>query len=48
MIALLIAVLPNHQFEPSSHKIVATQVLVLRPTIVDLGVAALPLKVTIL
>ena len=46
MTALLVAVLPLHRFEPSNYKVVAKQVLVLRPTVVGHDVAALPLKVT--
>lgn len=48
MTALLVGVLPKHKFEPSTHKIIAKQVLVLRPTVVDQDVAALPLKITVL
>lgn len=46
MTALLVALLPKHLFEPSLHKVVAKQVLVLRPTVYEEEVAALPLKVT--
>ncbi|UZJ52455.1 hypothetical protein CBS101457_001775 [Exobasidium rhododendri] len=46
MTALMVTLISKHVFEPSSHQIVAKQVLVLRPTVIGQDIAALPLKVS--